>query len=151
MTEFSKIFDLFLSIISDYRLNTIYSTSGSRALNLYLTPWLLYSIREFEPICDQSLEIDPLTEKFMTDLTIKNQLILAQLMSRYWLQKELQDIQQMQLHLQDRDYKTYSEAQNLKSKLDLYNAKREEISQMLMDYKLNDTSMWKKWSNQNFS
>ena len=146
----SEVFDLFTSITNDYRFTTIYTSSGSSALNLFLEPWLLFSINDFDSICDQDLTYSTSTQSFAETLTIKNKLVLAQIMVRYWLQKEVQNIQQLQLHLQDRDFRTHSENQNLKEKLNLYNAKREEISQALVNYKLEDSDMWEQWNLQNF-
>ena len=145
-----SIFDLFLSMISDYRLTTLFQTSGSSVLNLYLEPWLLFSITDFEIVCDQDLTYSTTTQEFTETLTQKNKNILAQIMVRYWLSKEVQDITQMRLHVQDKDFRTFAEANNLREKQSLLNTKREEISQLLVDYKLQDADLWTQWNLQNF-
>jgi len=53
--------------------------------------------------------------------------------------------------IQDRDFKIHSNAQNLREKQQLYNNKRSEISQKLMNYKLKDADMWNSWFDQDFS
>lgn len=149
-TTLDEVCDLFLSLQQDYKLTALYQTSGSATFLTYLEPWLLYSIDEFDGICTQSLTYSTTTQSFTETLTQKNKNVLAQLMVRYWLQKEVQDVLQMRVNLQDRDYKHYSEAQNLKEKRELLNVKREEISQLLLDYgyKNND---WASWELQDFA
>jgi len=151
-TNSSDIFDLFLTRISDYRLYAIDETSGSLALSIYLEPWLLSSIIDFD-VCDQDLTYTSSTISsegyFAETLTLKNKIVLSQLMVKYWLEKEVQDILQMQLFITDHDFKTHAASQNLKAKQDYYNSKKEELSQILVDYgyRVND---WTGWKNQNF-
>lgn len=148
-TESTEIFDLFMLLQSDYRLTSIYTNSGSSIFNTYLQPWLLFSIGDFDDICDQDLTYSTTTQSFTVTLSIKNQRILAQLLIRYWLQKEVQDILQMRLHIQDKDFKTFAEANNLKEKQNLYNQKREELSQILTNYEIKGIN-WTDWKLQNF-
>lgn len=151
-TQLSEINDLFMTRVSDYRINTVYSTSGSSGLNDYLEPWLLSSIVDFD-ICTQSLDYTPTSGSvegyFSVDLNLENKIILSQLMCLYWMEKTIQDIMQMSLFITDRDFKTYSSAQNLNAKRSYYNAKKEELMQRLTlyGYKHND---WSDWKDQNF-
>jgi hypothetical protein len=152
-TLLSEVADLFFSRISDYRLNTINTVSGSMVLNVYVEPWLLDSIVEFD-VCDQVLNYTPSTGSavegsFSLDLSLENKLMLSQMMVKYWLAKEISDVLQMQNFVTDKDFKTFSSAQNLKAKQDYYNTKREEISQLIVNYgyKKND---WADWRNQTF-
>jgi hypothetical protein len=136
-------------LVSDYKLDTIYITSGSSAFSNYLQPWLFFSIGEFETVCNQSLDYNAITQTFTETIAQQNKLVLAKLMIRYWLQKEVQDVLQMRLHVQDKDFKTFAEANNLREKQKLYNDKREELSQELMDYELKYNN-WSNWKLQNF-
>jgi len=149
-TNSSEIFDLFMLLVSDYKLDTIYMTSGSSAFSNYLQPWLFFSIGEFETVCNQSLDYNTVTQIFTETLTLDNQMILAQVMVRYWLQKQMQDVLQMRLHIQDKDFRTFAEANNLKEKQNAYNSKREEISQLIQDYGYNKTINWTDWKAQVF-
>jgi hypothetical protein len=149
MTESNEVYDLFLALINDHRLISLYQTSGSAVFYIYLEPWLLMAINEFSEVANQSLGYDLDTQVFTEELTAQNKIILAQIMTKYWLQKEVQDVLQMRLTLQDRDFKHYSEAQNLKEKKDLYSLKCEEIDLILnrYAYKNND---WETWNLQSF-
>lgn len=149
----SEITDLFLTKISDYRLDTIYSSSGSFVLNTYLEGWLLSSIADFENFCDQSLAYTvsgSSTEgEFAETLTMTNKIMLSRIMVKYWLQKSVNDILQMNLHVTDRDFKTFSASQNLKAKQDYLNSLKEELSQAIMDYAYHRND-WSNWKNQNY-
>lgn len=149
-TTLDQIGDLFLSQVSDYRLNIIYQSSGSSALNDYIQPWLLMAIDEFDDICTQDLTYDSGSQLFTETLTQKNMNILAQIMVKYWLNKEVQNVLQMDSFIQDRDFKTHSAAQNLREKQLLLNSKKEEISQLLLDYGYRNND-WSGWEAQNFA
>lgn len=150
-TAASDIYDLFTSYTRDYRIDTVYSTSGSSGLNTYLEPWLLASIVEFDNICDQSLiYIKAVTTgsgdgEFAVDLSLKNQIILALIMVKYWMETQIQDVVQMNNHLQDRDFKTHSAAQNLRAKQDYLIQISERINSRLVEYgyEANDWTNWK--------
>jgi len=148
----SDIFDYFLTSVDDYKLTSIYTTSGSLVLDTYLEPWLLNSIIEFE-VCEQDLSYTASSgssEGYFTEtLTSENKFMLAQLMTKYWLQKNIQNVLFMANLLQDRDFRQFSAANNLKAKQDYYIMKCEELNQRLTDYgyKKND---WENWRNQIF-
>jgi len=148
----SEIFDYFLTSVNDYKLDNIYQTSGSLVLDQFLEPWLLNSIVEFN-IADQNLSytVSSGSSEGYFDLTLtnKNQFMLVQIMSKYWLQKEISDVLQMNNILQDRDYRVYSQANNLKAKQDYYIMKKEEIYQRLIDYEYAEIN-WANWRNQIF-
>jgi len=148
----SEIFDFFLTSVNDYKLTAIYQASGSLILGEYMEPWLLNSIIEFD-VCDQSLSYTVSTGStegsFDVDLTNKNIFMLVQIMTKYFLQKNLQDILKMDNILQDRDFKMYSAANNLKAKQDYYVMKCEEIDQRLTNYGYADND-WSSWRNQVF-
>jgi hypothetical protein len=141
-TDFSEIYDNFMQNVQDFRLVTLYNSSVSD-FETYLSSFLLNAITDFEGVCDQSLANS--SSSFTATLTQKNIKILALLMSKYWLQKEVNDIRQMSLHVTDKDFKVYSEANHMREKQNKYNALREELSQELVNYKLNDTTLWASW------
>lgn len=149
-THISEINDLFMTLTSDHKLTAIFTTSGSAGLNTYLESWLLFSIRDFSDICDQSLVYSKTTQTFSVDLSDKNMTVLAQIMTRYWLERTVNDLQQINNYIQDKDFKMHSAAQNLKEKKDLLILKVELIDRLLGSYslKVND---WDSWYLQNFA
>ena len=118
-----------------------------------MEPWLLNSIIEFD-VCDQDLSYTVSTDAtegyFDADLTNKNIFMLVQIMVKYFLQKDLNDILKISNILQDRDFKLYSASNNLKAKQDYYNTKCEEIDRRLTSYGYADND-WASWQNQDFS
>ena len=148
-TSASEVIDLFSVLQSDYRLVNIYETSGSVAFTTYQEPWLLLSINEFSPICDQVLSYSTDTQEFTVTLTMENKLILAQLMVKYWLNKLIQDILQMNNNITDHDFKMFSQAQNLTAKKEYYSAKVEELNVLLTRYGYAHND-WTSWNDQLF-
>ena len=65
-------------------------------------------------------------------------------MKKYWLTKEIDDISQMNLHVTDRDFRVYSESQNMREKQNRLILEKEALSQILVDYGLDNTD-WASW------
>lgn len=147
-TNFGQIFDEFQMLIKDYRLTALYNQSQTD-FTTYLSGWLIFAIRDFTPISDQDLSYDLTSQTFTSTLTDKNVTVLAQVMTKYWAQQNVDDIEQMNLHVLDHDYKTFSEAQNLTAKKDRLAQIKEEISQLFIDYRM-QTNPWTNWYNGQF-
>ena len=147
-TSLIDINDLFLTLIDDYRLNKLYEQSVSN-FNTHLEGWLLFAIEDFSGICTQELVYDESTQEFSVILTRKHKLILAQIMVKYWLHKEVFNVLQMNNMIQDRDFKTFSASQNLREKQAALAGKEEEISQLLLEYEMSNND-WDNWKNQLF-
>lgn len=139
-TPFSSVFDQFSMFVKDYNLVNLYNTSATD-FEIYLSGFLIPAISDFKN-CNQSLEFA--TQEFAEDLTSENIKILALLMKKYWLKRTINDITQMNLHVTDKDFKMYAEANNLTAKLSLYNSELEEVSQMLVGYGLDNVD-WASW------
>lgn len=146
-TSYSDIFDLFQVHIKDWRLDALYQESPTN-WSLQLEAFLVLAVQDFTA-CDQSLTRNDTTQLFDEALSEKNQSVLAAMMVKYWLKREVHDIRQMELHVQD-DFKTFSEAQNLQAKEGALDRVKEEISQLLVDYGYNKSSLWSEWLSGNF-
>lgn len=147
-TSLSEVYDLFFQKITDYRLIELYDTSQEDFEN-YLESFLQFAIVDFS-VCSQDLDYNDATKEFPVILTRKNKVILVTLMMKHWMQKNVNDITQMNLHITDRDFKTMSEAMNLREKNIYLNAIKEECSQFLIDYAYAGND-WDNWNNQIFS
>ena len=151
-TNLSEVADLFLSRISDWKLDAVFTTSGSLAFGSYVEPYLFDSIVDFD-VCTQTLTYTASTEDvegfFTETLTMENKVLLSQIMVLGWLSNNIQNVLQMQNFITDRDFKTFSAAQNLSARRDLLNTKREEVSQKLVDYGMRHND-WTDWKNQDF-
>jgi len=132
-TPYSEIYELFQTGLKDPTLDRLFQKSIEDYEN-YLKPFLIIAISEFD-FCKQDLEDRDDDEcNFNITLGTKEKVILSKLMKIAWLEKEIHDINQMKLHLQDGDFKTYSEAQNLKAKQDLLIIETELIDKSIGRY-----------------
>ena len=154
-TDSSVINDFFLTRIRDYRLDSVYSTSGSFVLNQYVEPWLIDATVQFTPYCVEDLTYIPTsgsqTGYFLADLSLEVRNIISQIMVKFWLEKTVQDVLQMQNFVTDRDFKTFSSAQNLRAKQDYLIVKIEEIDKLISDYEYRKQVNWNNWQNQQFN
>ena len=146
-TSLSEVYDFFMMTVTDYRLIDLFNTSVPDFEN-YLQAWLDFAIVDFK-VCDQDLDYDDATNEFSGNLSRDNKVVLSTLMMKYWLQKAVNDITQMNLHITDRDFKVASEAQNLREKVNHLNIVKEQCSQLLQDYGYNRNN-WVNWYAQDY-
>lgn len=149
ITPFTDIYDLFLSSIKDYNLDSLYITSPTDFYN-YLQGYLIMSIPDFDN-CVQDLANYSLTPvaQFNLTLSLAEKTILANIMIIKWMSRQINDVTQMNLHLNDTDFKHYSEAQNLTAKVNYRNDLREMVNQDMTKYGLKNIS-WSNWGSGNF-
>lgn len=142
-TTFNEVYDFFMTTINDYRLVALYNSSQTD-FQTYLSAWLIQAIPEFTN-CDQSLSYSG--SSFTETLSQKNINILILLMKKKWFEKELENILQISNVVQDRDFKMYSQANNMKEKRERLITLQEEVSQKLVEYGLTYSVNWANWLN----
>ena len=136
-TPYSDIFNLFLASIQDYRINKLYNQSVEQMEN-YLMPFLIKAITNFRK-CKTDLEDRDDTNKvFNQTLSTDEKVILSNLMIVEWLTKEVNDILSLKNFLQDTDFKTYSQANNLKEKRELLTTMKEMVDKQIVQYSYNN-------------
>lgn len=91
------------------------------------------------------MDIDDTTDEFPCKLDLAEKNILSELMVCTWLDWVINDIRQISLHLQDNDFKTFSEESNLKQKSEYCDRVREKASQDMVEYGLRNTP-FDKWA-----
>jgi hypothetical protein len=146
-TPFTDINELFLTVIQDYRLNLLYNQSETD-FNDYLEGFLILAIPEFDN-CVKSLDYDNVNKCFYESLDIKEKSILSKLMVLKWWEREINNTTQINLHLNDREFKHYAEGENLKQKSERANQLREIVKQDMVDYGFKHVD-WKAWANGDF-
>jgi len=128
---------LFLASIQDYRINKLYNQSVEQMEN-YLMPFLIKAITNFRK-CKTDLEDRDDTNKvFNQTLSTDEKVILSNLMIVEWLTKEVNDILSLRNFLQDTDFKTYSQANNLKEKRELLTTMKEMVDKQIVQYSYNN-------------
>lgn len=136
MTEFNEVFQYFLNSLSnDYRIKKLFETNIELAEDM-LTIWLLKAITEFDGCKQNIYDIDETNKKFNFVLGLKEKIILSELMVLVWMNWNINNITQMNLGLNDLDFKRYSEQRNLSGKVAAANNLREQIQHKISQYQL---------------
>jgi hypothetical protein len=127
-TTYSEIFELVLALLSSYKIDDIYDKNGEDGLTTFFIPYLKIASGELENNAGMDLSNrDNDLRQFNFELSDGQQLIVAKYIVIGYLSKETYDIMQMQLHLQDGDFKTFSEKNNLDGKLNALYLLKEEV------------------------
>jgi len=144
-TTFDEIYDLALVSIRDYKLDKLFDTSETDFKN-YLEGFLKKAIPHFTN-CKVDLEANASfsTDTFLVALSLKEQNILSELLTIEWFKKEINDVTQITMSMNDSDSKRYSESQNLKEKVSYYNIMREIVNQDMVDYGISNIP-WADWA-----
>jgi len=147
-TTYDEIYDLALVSIRDYKLDELFNISEPD-FKTYLKGFLIRAIPKFTNSRQDLDDRDDVLDTFNITLTTKEQDILATLLTNQWLEKEIKDVTQFNLHLNDTDFKHYAESKNLQEKQNLHDKTRERVNQDMTDYGLKQID-WQAWANGNF-
>lgn len=132
-TAYSEINELFLGSIQDYKIDKLFALN-SDTVEIYMKMFLIRSIPYFDSCVKNLEDRDDEYRTFNFTLNTDEKVILSNLMVVEWLRKETHDIRQMQLHLNDKDFKTYAEANNLKEKRETLFSIKEEVDKLMKRY-----------------
>ena len=148
MTYFSEVYDYSLGVIEDYKLNKL-AKADYEAFLLHLESILINAIPDFDG-CLKSLDYEYIEEEdegvirktpiFKSDLDYKEKSILGKLMVIKWFTGKIQDVTQFQGSLNTREFKKFSESNNLKQKSVYLNGLIEKFEQEVTDYQINNLS-----------
>jgi hypothetical protein len=147
-TSFEEVYDLALISFRDYRLNKIYDISEDEFKNV-LQGYLFKAIPKFTN-CKKNLEdINTTTKVFNSDLTLTEKVILSDYTVIEWMTPQILDITQMELHLNDTDFKHYAEERNLSGKIAVQNILIERADKDTTRYGIKNIP-WSEWAGGNF-
>lgn len=149
MVTFKDVLDrAYTTLFTDYKLDKLAQTDEQSFYD-FLGGFLTNSIDIFdECLGDLSYsEVNITTERdgklvntteyvFNSDLTSKEVYILSLGVALNWYKKQLDDVTQFRLHLSNKDFKSYSEQQNLQRRLERLGAMEEELSEEIIKYQL---------------
>ena len=138
-TKYSDVFEMVLALMDSYKIKPIYADYGEEGINKFFIPNLRIAAGQLE-IANIGIDIsdrDDNLYEFGSKLTDGQQLLVAKLVFAAYLSKETHSIEQMELHLQSGDFKTYAEKNNLDSKLNALYALKEEIDYELKKFGYN--------------
>lgn len=138
-TKYSDVFELVLALMDTYKIRPIYAEQGEQGVTDYFIPFLRAAAGQLE-IANIGFDIsdrDDILQEFNSKLTDGQQLLTAKLVFAAYLSKETHSIEQMELHLQSGDFKTYAEKNNLDGKLNALYTLKEEIDYELKKFNYN--------------
>jgi len=128
-TKYSDVFELVLALMKSFEIDDVYAANGDDGITKFFIPYIKIASGELEisgsdiNLSDRNDELFEFNER----LSDGKQLVVAKIIFAGYLSKETHDILQMRLHLQDGDFKTYAEKNNLDGKLNALYTLKEEI------------------------
>jgi len=137
-TSYSNIFERFSMKVQDYNLDKLFLSSVSNWEN-YILGFLKSAIPRFSK-CQQDLtDRTDSSKTFNITLSEIEEEILSLLMVAEWMEKEVRDIKNIRLALNDTGaMKRYSEAQNLREKENSLSNLRERADKLIVEYSFNE-------------
>ena len=147
MVTFKNILDrVYTTLFTDYKLDKLVEID-EQAFYDYLGGFLINATDIFDS-CLNDLSYHPVEEiiekdnklvkvtnyVFDSELTSKEQYILSLGVALGWYKKQLDDVTQFRLHLSNKDFKSYSEQQNLQRRLERLGAMEEDLSEEIQKY-----------------
>ena len=149
MTSYDDIIDLALVSIEDYRLNKL-SVNSPQDFKTVLDGFMIKGLSSFDNCAKDLTDRNDTQRQFNFVLSDIEKDILADYTIIAWLDKEINDTGQITGMLQNKNEATrYSEANNLKSKMDLRVIKNEDVSVKKSSYTLRNTP-WSDWAGDNY-
>ena len=144
MTNFKVVYDRAMGRLRDYRLDNLF-IKDEDAFYGFMRQKLYESIDTFNgclsDLTYHSETVGAVTEwYFDSTLTTKETSILAYGLIIAWMEQNMLDITQMNLHLSTKDFKNFSESQNLKQKSETLDKMREDMAREITEYQLKNLS-----------
>lgn len=137
----------YTTLFTDYKLDNLIKMD-EQAFYTFLGGFLVNSIDMFDGcLTDLSYHQETETDEdgneiviyvFDNELTSKEVYILCLGVSLGWYKKAMDDVTQFKLHLSTKNFKSYSEQQNLQRRLERLGAMEEELSEAIQQYQLNN-------------
>lgn len=153
MVTFKNILDrVYTTLFTDYKLDNLIQVD-EQAFYDFLGGFLINSVDMFDG-CLSDLSYHPVVETIEKDgqlITVTNYVFDNELSSKEiyilslgvalnWYRKQLDDVTQFRLHLSNKDFKSYSEQQNLQRRLERLGAMEENLSEAIQQYQLANLS-----------
>lgn len=152
---FNDVLDrAYTTLITDYELDSLIKMD-EQAFYDFLGGFLVNSIDMFDGcLTDLSYHIESSVDDdgcpidiyvFDNDLTSKEIYILTLGVAICWYRKALDDKTQFALHLQTKEFKSFSEQQNIQRRQDRLDRMVESLSREINDYQLSNLSKLPFW------
>lgn len=142
-TSYMDIIELVLALLKSYEIDGLFDTYGNNGVLTILHPYFKFASGRLEiQNSDINTSRDDELLSFNNYLSDGSQLIFAQYILIGYLTKDTNDILQMRLHLQDGDFKTYAEKNNLSAKMNALNMLKEDVGWDVKKTGYNNRNVW---------
>lgn len=135
----------YTTLFTDYKLDKLMEVD-SNAFYIFLGGFLANSVDMFDDCLNdlsyhEEIELDEdgnevITYVFDSELNSKEVYILSLGVAIGWYKKLMDDVTQFKLHLSTKNFKSYSEQQNLQRRLERLGAMEENFSEEIQKYQL---------------
>lgn len=149
MVTFKNILDrAYTTLFTDYKLDKL-AQVDEQAFYDFLGGFLVNSTDIFDScltdlsyhtetrVIEKDNKLVTVTDYiFDNELTSKEIYILSLGVALGWYKKQMDDVTQYKLHLSNKDFKSYSEQQNLQRRLERLGAMEEDLSEEIQKYQI---------------
>lgn len=127
---YSNIYDMFLSDIKDHTLLDFEVEDREKILD----DLRIKAETQFKQCKNDLLNKDNIEKQYNFDLTIEEQLIIATIMRKFWMNDKIYNLSLLKQRMSTKDWKLTSQAEHLLRLTVLMNELNKEISKMIVDY-----------------
>lgn len=127
---YSNIYDMFLSDIKDHTLLDFEVEDREKILD----GLRIKAETQFKQCKNDLLNKDNIEKQYNFDLTIEEQLIIATIMRKFWMNDKIYNLSLLKQGMSTKDWKQTSQAEHLLRLTALMSELNKEISKMIVDY-----------------
>lgn len=127
---YSNIYDMFLSDIKDHTLLDFEVEDREKILD----DLRIKAETQFKQCKNDLLNKDNIEKQYNFDLTIEEQLIIATIMRKFWMNDKIYNLSLLKQRMSTKDWKLTSQAEHLLRLTVLMSELNKEISKMIVDY-----------------
>lgn len=127
---YSNIYDMFLSDIKDCTLLDFDAEDREKILD----DLRIKAETQFRQCKNDLSDKDNIEKQYNFDLTIEEQLIIATIMRKFWMNDKIYNLSLLKQAMSTKDWKQTSQAEHLLRLTVLMSELNKEISKMIVDY-----------------
>lgn len=127
---YSDIYDMFLSDIKDCTLLDFEAEDREKILD----DLRIKAETQFKQCKNDLSDKDNIEKQYNFDLTIEEQLIIATIMRKFWMNDKIYNLSLLKQAMSTKDWKQTSQAEHLLRLTALMSELNKEISKMIVDY-----------------
>lgn len=127
---YSNIYDMFLSDIKDCTLLDFDAEDREKILD----DLRIKAETQFRQCKNDLSDKDNIEKQYNFDLTIEEQLIIATIMRKFWMNDKIYNLSLLKQAMSTKDWKQTSQAEHLLRLTALMSELNKEISKMIVDY-----------------